>query len=51
MQNVDVKYKDPLNILKNIPIIADTNSEMPLKDLKTIDIEAFNRRIYCVRFN
>jgi hypothetical protein len=21
-----------------------------LKDLKTIDVEAFNRRIYCVRF-
>jgi len=46
---VDVKYKDPLNVLKNVPVIADTNSELPLKDLKPIDAEAFNRRIYCVR--
>jgi hypothetical protein len=51
MQCVDVKYKDPLNILKNVPIISDTNAELPLKDLSPIDAEAFNRRIYCVRFN
>jgi hypothetical protein len=50
MQCVDVKFKDPLNILKNVPIIADSNQELPLKDLKSIDAEAFNRRIYCVRF-
>ena len=51
MQCVDVKYKDPLNILKNVPIIGDTNSEFPLNDLKSIDIDTFNRRIYCARFN
>ena len=50
MQCIDVKFKDPLNILKNVPIIADSNQEMPLKDLKSIDVDAFNRRIYCVRF-
>jgi hypothetical protein len=50
MQCVDVKYKDPLNILKNVPCLGDTNSELPLKDLKLVDAEAFNRRIYCVRF-
>lgn len=50
MQCVDVKYKDPLNILKNVPCIGDTNSELPVKDLKQIDLEAFNRRMYCVRF-
>ena len=48
---MDVKYKDPLNILKNVPVIGDTNAELPLTDLKAIDAEAFNRRIYCVRFN
>ena len=50
MQCIDVKFKNPLNILKNVPIIADYNQELPLKDLKAIDAEAFNRRIYCVRF-
>ena len=45
-----MKYKDPLNILKNIPVIGDTNSELPLKELKSIDAEKFNIRIYCVRF-
>ena len=30
---------------KNIPVIGDTNQELPVKDL------AFNRRIFCVRFD
>jgi len=50
MQCIDAKFKDSLSILKNVTMIADTNQELPLKDLKAIDAEAFNRRIYCVRF-